>query len=177
MSSRGKGNKLQNKLNEYIRVLKLAKKPGKEEYMQVAKISAIGILLIGSIGFLIYLGMGVTPQTIANMDKGEIEANFVENLNTSVSSQKLKLQINNTHEKNPTGKIHIKIDTILCELNKTNIELEEISPGGTKTVTLQINNIQENSNVIVRIWGENAATYDSEESSLAVRAVPAIGRR
>jgi len=37
------------------RVLKIANKPTKEEYMTGIKITTIGILLIGTIGFLIYL--------------------------------------------------------------------------------------------------------------------------
>lgn len=33
------------------------KKPSKEEFVQVAKISAIGIIIIGSLGFLISIVM------------------------------------------------------------------------------------------------------------------------
>lgn len=38
-----------------IRVLKVARKPTSEEVKQVSKISALGILLIGIIGFVIGL--------------------------------------------------------------------------------------------------------------------------
>ena len=40
-------------LYEFKRVLRVARKPPREEYMQVSKITALGILLIGIIGFLI----------------------------------------------------------------------------------------------------------------------------
>ncbi|MCK4405216.1 MAG: protein translocase SEC61 complex subunit gamma [Hadesarchaea archaeon] len=37
------------------RVLRIARKPDKNEYLQVAKITGLGITLIGFIGFLILL--------------------------------------------------------------------------------------------------------------------------
>jgi protein transport protein SEC61 subunit gamma-like protein len=40
---------------KYGRVLKMARKPTDEEYSKTAKITGLGILLIGFIGFLIYL--------------------------------------------------------------------------------------------------------------------------
>ena len=39
---------------KYGRVLKMARKPDKEEFMQVSKISAMGILLVGGMGFLVF---------------------------------------------------------------------------------------------------------------------------
>jgi protein transport protein SEC61 subunit gamma and related proteins len=38
---------------EYGRVLRVTKKPGKEEFMIVAKVSALGALIIGFLGFVI----------------------------------------------------------------------------------------------------------------------------
>ena len=35
------------------RVLQLTKKPGRQEYIMIVKISGIGILIIGAIGFII----------------------------------------------------------------------------------------------------------------------------
>lgn len=35
------------------RVLHVSKKPGKEEFMNVAKITGIGVIIIGAIGFII----------------------------------------------------------------------------------------------------------------------------
>lgn len=40
-------------ISEYTRVLKLAKKPGKKEYTLTSKVTGIGIVLIGIIGYLI----------------------------------------------------------------------------------------------------------------------------
>lgn len=48
-------------LSAYTRVLRLASTPSWEEFSQIAKIAGAGILLIGFMGFLIFLLMsGVT---------------------------------------------------------------------------------------------------------------------
>jgi protein transport protein SEC61 subunit gamma-like protein len=39
---------------KYGRVLKMARKPEKEEYVKVLQITSIGLFLIGGLGFLIY---------------------------------------------------------------------------------------------------------------------------
>ena len=48
-------SKIRQKLEEYARVLKITRKPTKEEYSISAKITGLGILLIGALGFVIYL--------------------------------------------------------------------------------------------------------------------------
>jgi len=40
---------------KYGRVMKMARKPTEEEYSRTVMITGIGILLIGAVGFLIYL--------------------------------------------------------------------------------------------------------------------------
>ena len=40
---------------ECLRVLKVTKKPTKEEYKTIVKVSGIGILIIGLLGFLIQM--------------------------------------------------------------------------------------------------------------------------
>ncbi len=40
---------------KYGRVLKMARNPTDEEYAKTSKITGLGILIIGAIGFLIYL--------------------------------------------------------------------------------------------------------------------------
>lgn len=40
---------------ECLRVLKVTKKPNKEEYKTIVKVSGLGILIIGLIGFLIQM--------------------------------------------------------------------------------------------------------------------------
>lgn len=42
---------------KYGRVLKMARKPDNEEFNQVSKVTAVGILVVGLIGFLIYFIM------------------------------------------------------------------------------------------------------------------------
>ncbi len=46
---------LKETFRNYRRVLQIARKPGKEEFMNSSKISALGIALIGSIGFIIFI--------------------------------------------------------------------------------------------------------------------------
>ncbi len=48
-------NKAKLKLNEYMRVLRVTKKPDSVEFKTIIKVSGIGILLIGLIGFIIQL--------------------------------------------------------------------------------------------------------------------------
>lgn len=42
-------------VRESIRVLKITKKPTKEEFKSIVKVTGIGILIIGMIGFVIQL--------------------------------------------------------------------------------------------------------------------------
>ena len=46
---------LKRKLLGYKRVLKLTKKPSMSEFKAVVKVTAIGALLVGAIGFAIHL--------------------------------------------------------------------------------------------------------------------------
>ena len=50
---------VQESFNKFIkdskRVLKVARKPDGPEYMELAKVSSIGVVIIGVIGFAIYL--------------------------------------------------------------------------------------------------------------------------
>lgn len=49
------------RLGEYIRVLKLTRKPSMEEFSIIAKVAGAGILLVGFIGFIIYILITVMP--------------------------------------------------------------------------------------------------------------------
>jgi protein transport protein SEC61 subunit gamma-like protein len=51
-------------VGEYIRVLKLARKPSREEFAMIAKVSMAGIALIGMMGFLIYVLLTDLPKAI-----------------------------------------------------------------------------------------------------------------
>ncbi len=46
---------IKGKLREYIRVLKIAEKPSRDEFEMSVKITGIGILIIGLIGFTFFL--------------------------------------------------------------------------------------------------------------------------
>jgi protein transport protein SEC61 subunit gamma-like protein len=46
---------------KYGRVLKMARKPTNEEFVKTSKITFVGILLIGGLGFLIFL---ITKQVV-----------------------------------------------------------------------------------------------------------------
>jgi protein transport protein SEC61 subunit gamma-like protein len=47
--------KIKEKLENYIRVLRVAKRPDKEEFITTTKVCAIGTIIIGIIGFLLYI--------------------------------------------------------------------------------------------------------------------------
>jgi protein transport protein SEC61 subunit gamma-like protein len=49
-------------VNEYMRVLRLARKPSREEFTMIAKISMAGIGLIGTLGFVIYALLTELPK-------------------------------------------------------------------------------------------------------------------
>nr|WP_094227873.1 protein translocase SEC61 complex subunit gamma [Methanolobus psychrotolerans] len=51
-------------LKTYLRVLKLTKKPSREEFLTIAKVAGLGILAIGFVGFLIYLLLVEMPQWV-----------------------------------------------------------------------------------------------------------------
>jgi len=46
---------------KYWRVLKLARRPKRDEYQKIALVAAAGILLVGLIGFIIYELMLLLP--------------------------------------------------------------------------------------------------------------------
>ena len=50
------------KLKEYIRILKLAKRPKREEFFRISKIAGAAMALIGTIGFSIYLLLTILPK-------------------------------------------------------------------------------------------------------------------
>jgi protein transport protein SEC61 subunit gamma-like protein len=43
-------------IRKYLRVLKLARTPTREEFTKIATVAAAGVLLVGLIGFIIYAG-------------------------------------------------------------------------------------------------------------------------
>lgn len=49
-------------VQEYMRVLRLARKPSREEFNMIAKISMAGIGIIGTLGFVIYALLTELPK-------------------------------------------------------------------------------------------------------------------
>lgn len=47
--------KIKETLDNYKRVLKISHKPSKDEFLSAARICVIGMIVIGMIGFLVYL--------------------------------------------------------------------------------------------------------------------------
>ena len=47
---------------QYSRILKMARKPKRDEYVKIMEISAAGLLLIGFLGFTIYLLFKHVPE-------------------------------------------------------------------------------------------------------------------
>ena len=52
-------------IRAHIRVLKLTKKPSREEFLTIAKVAGIGILAVGAIGFIIYVLLTMLPKWVA----------------------------------------------------------------------------------------------------------------
>ena len=48
-------------LSDYIRVLKMASTPSWNEFSQVSKIAGAGIVLVGLLGFVIFIFMNFVP--------------------------------------------------------------------------------------------------------------------
>lgn len=46
---------------KYGRVLRMARKPGRDEFNRVSKITALGILVIGLVGFVVFYLMRFIP--------------------------------------------------------------------------------------------------------------------
>jgi protein transport protein SEC61 subunit gamma-like protein len=47
---------------KYLRVLKLARTPTREEFTKIATVAAAGVLVVGIVGFIIYEFFIVLPQ-------------------------------------------------------------------------------------------------------------------
>jgi len=52
------------KFGEYRRILTLTRRPTREEFSTIAKVAALGIIIIGVAGFLIYLAMVQVPASL-----------------------------------------------------------------------------------------------------------------
>jgi protein transport protein SEC61 subunit gamma-like protein len=50
---------------KYGRILRMARRPTSDEYVRVLQITGLGMILIGGVGFLIYLIMVELPKILA----------------------------------------------------------------------------------------------------------------
>jgi protein transport protein SEC61 subunit gamma and related proteins len=57
-------NNITGGIKQYIRILQLTRKPSNEEFFTISKVAGAGILLIGTIGFVIYLLMVLLPRAL-----------------------------------------------------------------------------------------------------------------
>jgi protein transport protein SEC61 subunit gamma-like protein len=56
------GSLYEEYIQKYLRVLKLARTPSRDEFTKIALVAAIGVFVIGLIGFTIYEMMLVLPH-------------------------------------------------------------------------------------------------------------------
>jgi len=52
-------------IRAHLRVLKLTRKPSREEFLTIAKVAGIGILAVGTIGFIVYVLLTMLHQWVA----------------------------------------------------------------------------------------------------------------
>jgi len=52
---------IKNRIQNYMRVLKVAKKPSWNEFIESSKICLAGLIVVGLIGFIIYLLSIISP--------------------------------------------------------------------------------------------------------------------
>ncbi|WP_394342249.1 protein translocase SEC61 complex subunit gamma [Methanohalophilus profundi] len=51
-------------LKSYYRVLKLSRKPAREEFLMISKVTGAGIVAIGFVGFVVYILLTVLPTWV-----------------------------------------------------------------------------------------------------------------
>ncbi|ADC65504.1 protein translocase SEC61 complex, gamma subunit [Ferroglobus placidus DSM 10642] len=55
---------LSNTIKEYVNILKMTRKPDKEEFWTTTKVAVAVMFIVGFIGFVIYLLMDVLPGAL-----------------------------------------------------------------------------------------------------------------
>ncbi len=51
---------MREKLKEWDRVIKLSRKPKRSEFIMIAKITGLGMIVVGTIGFIIRMSLQIT---------------------------------------------------------------------------------------------------------------------
>jgi protein transport protein SEC61 subunit gamma-like protein len=80
-------HKVERRLREYRRILTLTRRPSRDEFSTIAKVAAIGIIVIGFAGFAIYLGMVIAPQNLG------IKNATISTQNVTAPSENKTLQV------------------------------------------------------------------------------------
>jgi len=57
-------NNINEKLNEYLKILKMARKPDRDEFLSTTKIAVAVMFVVGLVGFLIYILMEILPGAL-----------------------------------------------------------------------------------------------------------------
>ena len=85
------------------RILTLTRRPTREEGPNIAKVAAIGIIIIGVGGFLIYLAMGQAPQSLGLTNNTTATATPSNVVNTPVPVSNATQNSSITSAVNKTG--------------------------------------------------------------------------
>ncbi|MGA2884808.1 MAG: protein translocase SEC61 complex subunit gamma [Halobacteriota archaeon] len=101
--SRFSRKSIERKLGEYRRILTLTRRPTREEYSNIAKVAAIGIIIIGVGGFLIYLAMVQAPQSLGLTNNTTATATPSNVMNTPVPVSNATQNSSITSAVNKTG--------------------------------------------------------------------------
>jgi protein transport protein SEC61 subunit gamma-like protein len=101
--SRFSRKSIERKLGEYRRILTLTRRPTREEYSNIAKVAAIGIIIIGVGGFCIYLAMVQAPQSLGLTNNTTAKATPSSVANTSVPVSNATQNSSITATANKTG--------------------------------------------------------------------------
>lgn len=95
---------IERKLSEYRRILTLTRRPTREEFSTIAKVAALGIIIIGVVGFLIYLAMVQVPASLSanNTTQNETssstssEGNVIQQITNATTESTSTSGANNT---------------------------------------------------------------------------------
>ena len=66
LSESFKSENITHVIKSYFRVLKLTKKPSREEFLTIAKVAGLGIIAVGVLGFIEYILLVMIPKFVMN---------------------------------------------------------------------------------------------------------------
>ncbi len=55
---------IESKVREYIKLLKMTRKPDREEFITTTKVALGVMVVIGFIGFIVFLFMSILPEAL-----------------------------------------------------------------------------------------------------------------